>query len=99
MNELIDSEQKATEVALAKEGRPSITITVPHVNEFAMGQLIYLFEVATLFSGYLYNLDPLDQPGVEEGKNFTYGLLGRGGYEEKKKEFDGLYKKNNDYIL
>ncbi|OHD57133.1 MAG: hypothetical protein A2Y33_09415 [Spirochaetes bacterium GWF1_51_8] len=99
MNELFDAEQKATEVALAKEGRPSITITVPKVDEFTMGQLIYLFEVATVFSGYLYQLDPLDQPGVEEGKNFTYGLLGRAGYEDKKKEFDGIYKKNKDYIL
>lgn len=99
MNELMDYEQKATEVALAKEGRPSITITVPTVNEYIMGQLIYMFEVATVFSGYLYNIDPLDQPGVEEGKNFTYGLLGREGYEEKKKEFDDIYKKNKDYII
>lgn len=99
MNELMDFEQKATEVAIAKEGRPSITITVPEVNEFTMGQLIYLFEVATVFSGYLYDIDPLDQPGVEEGKNFTYGLLGRDGYDNKKKEFDSLYKKNPDFIL
>ncbi|NPV02513.1 MAG: glucose-6-phosphate isomerase [Brevinematales bacterium] len=99
MNELIDSEQKATEAALSKEGRPSITITVPKVDEFTMGQLIYMFEVATVFSGYLYQLDPLDQPGVEEGKNFTYGLLGRAGYEDKKKEFDGIYKKNKKFML
>jgi glucose-6-phosphate isomerase len=99
MNELLDYEQKATEAALTKEGRPSITITVPTVNEKIMGQLIYMFEVATVFSGYLYNIDPLDQPGVEEGKNFTYGLLGREGYEEQKKEFDGIYKKNKDYII
>ena len=99
MNELIDAEQKATEASLAKEGRPSITITAPVVNEFTMGQLIYMFEVATVFSGYLYSLDPLDQPGVEEGKNFTYGILGRAGYEEKKQEFEKLYKKNPSYIL
>jgi glucose-6-phosphate isomerase len=99
MNELIDSEQKATEAALSKEGRPSITITVPKVDEFTMGQLIFMFEVATVFSGYLYQLDPLDQPGVEEGKNFTYGLLGRDGYQDKKKEFDGIYKKNKKYML
>jgi glucose-6-phosphate isomerase len=99
MNELIDSEQKATEAALAKEGRPSITITVQEVNESSLGQLMYLLEVATVFSGYLYNIDPLGQPGVEEGKNFTYGLLGREGYEDKRKEFDAIYKKNGDYII
>lgn len=99
MNELIDFEQKATEAAIAKEGRPSLTITVPEVNAFAMGQLIALFEIATVFSGYLYSIDPLDQPGVEEGKNFTYGLLGRGGYEEKRREFEGIYKKNPKYNL
>jgi glucose-6-phosphate isomerase len=99
MNELMDFEQKATEAAVAKEGRPSITITVPKLDAHALGQLIYLFEVATVFSGYLYNIDPLDQPGVEEGKNFTYGLLGRAGYEEKRKEFEGLYKKNPKYTI
>ncbi len=99
MNELMDFEQKATEAAVSKEGRPSITITVPEVNAHAMGQLIYLFEVATVFSGYLYHIDPLDQPGVEEGKNFTYGLLGRGGYEAKRKEFESIFKKNPKYTL
>ena len=89
MNELIDFEQKATEAALSKEGRPSITITVDKNDEQSMGQLLYMFEVATVFSGYLYNIDPLDQPGV----------LGREGYEARKKEFNSIYNKNKDFII
>ena len=40
-----------------------------------------LFEIATVFAGALYGVDPLDQPGVELSKQLTYGLLGREGYE------------------
>ena len=40
-----------------------------------------LFEVATVLAGALYGVDPLDQPGVEQGKIYTYGLMGREGFD------------------
>jgi glucose-6-phosphate isomerase len=40
-----------------------------------------LFQIATVYAGALYGIDPLDQPGVELSKKLTYGLLGREGYE------------------
>ena len=43
-------------------------------------------ECATIYAGMLYGIDPLNQPGVELGKNFTYGLMGRKGYDAKRKE-------------
>lgn len=93
MAELIGAEQQATAVALARNGRPNATITLPEVSAASVGALLYLLQVQTLFAGDLFNVDPLDQPGVEEGKLFTYALMGREGYAEKKDEFDLLQKK------
>ena len=40
-------------------------------------------------AGGLFGIDPLDQPGVEEGKHFAYGIMGRAGYEAKRREVEG----------
>jgi glucose-6-phosphate isomerase len=86
--ELIRSEQRATAVALAKNGRPNCTLSIPAVTPEAVGALLYLLEVQTVFAGCLFEVDPLDQPGVEEGKEFTHALMGRPGYEHRREEFD-----------
>jgi glucose-6-phosphate isomerase len=86
--ELIRNEQRATAVALTKNGRSNCIISLPAVTHESVGALIYMFEVQTLFAGGLFGINPLDQPGVEEGKEFTYGLMGRSGYEKKKEEFE-----------
>ena len=78
-DDLIKTEQIATEYALLKAGKPNMTITLPEVNENTLGQLLYLFEVATAFTGELLNINAFDQPGVEEGKNATYAYFGRPG--------------------
>jgi len=88
LGELIHAERQATAVALTKNGRPNCTITLPAVTPETVGALIYMFEVQTLFAGGLWGIDPLDQPGVEEGKEFTYALMGRPGFDKKKVEFD-----------
>lgn len=98
-NQLIQTEQMATEYALMKSGKVNMTITLPKVNEFTLGQTLYLFEVATGFAGELLNINAFDQPGVEEGKNATYAFFGRPGYDEKKKELDAKPAKNDDYII
>lgn len=98
LNELILAEQKATEVALARTGRPSCRIDIPAITPSAIGQLFYLFEVQTAFAGGLYKINPFDQPGVEEGKKLTFGMMGRRGFEDKKKEVEGIGK-NNRYVI
>ncbi len=98
-DDLIKTEQIATEYALLKAGKPNMTITLPEVNENTLGQLLYFFEVATAFTGELLNINAFDQPGVEEGKNATYAYFGRPGYEEKKKELDAMPVKKEDYII
>ena len=47
----------------------------------------------------MLNINTFDQPGVEEGKNATYAMLGRPGYEEKKKELDARANKKEKYII
>lgn len=98
-DDLIKTEQIATEYALLKAGKPNMTITLPEVNENTLGQLLYFFEVATAFTGELLNINAFDQPGVEEGKNATYAYFGRPGYEEKKRELDAMPIKKDDYII
>ena len=81
LSELLDTERKATMEALRREGRPNLSIEVADLTPRALGELFMLFEVATVYAGALYDIDPLDQPGVELSKRLTYGLLGREGFD------------------
>lgn len=78
---LLDAERRATAAALAERGRMNMTLEVPRIEERALGQLIMLLQIATVYAGSLYDVDPLDQPGVELGKRLTYGLMGRPGVD------------------
>lgn len=88
MTELLNAEQAATEIAVTKHGAPNCTIRVPSVNAFTVGQLIYMLEVQTAYAGELYGINTFDQPGVEAGKIAAYALMGRPGYEERRKEIE-----------
>ena len=98
-NDLIKTEQAATEYALTKANRMNMTITLPKVTPQTLGQLLYFFEVATAYAGELLNIDAFDQPGVEEGKNATYAMFGRPGYEAKKAELDSAPAKDSKYVI
>jgi glucose-6-phosphate isomerase len=99
LGELLNLELKSTELALFKEGKPSIKINVESIDEYTLGMLFMLFQVTVAVVGLSLKINPFDQPGVEEGKKFAYGLLGREGFEEKKEEFEKIYKKFDDYII
>jgi len=90
--ELIDVEQRATAGALARRGRPNMTIHLDRVDATHVGQLMMLLEIATAYTGQLYGIDAFDQPGVELGKQFAYAQLGRPGADAAKKEWDSLPK-------
>jgi glucose-6-phosphate isomerase len=96
---LFEAERKATEMSLTKNDRLNCTIYLPEINEYALGQLFYLFEVAVIHMGQLYGVNPLDQPGVEESKEYARGLMGREGYEDKKKEVELAYSKSRSHLL
>ncbi len=82
--ELLNAERRATEYALTAADRFNITIEVDEIDGLHLGALMYLLEAATLFAGAFYNVNPLDQPGVEAGKRATYALMGRKGYESER---------------
>ena len=78
--ELLDAERVATRQALAASGRMNMTIELPAISAHTLGQLLMMLQIATVYAGALYDVDPFDQPGVELGKELTYGLMGRSGY-------------------
>jgi len=88
LNGLLEAERQATTFNLAKAGRPNLTLRLPEINAFTIGQLIYLLEVVTVAAAPLLGVNPLDQPGVEGGKQTTYGLMGRPGFESQRREIE-----------
>lgn len=99
LNELIQAERVATEYALTKKNRVNRTIYLPKLNAFTLGELLFFFELETAYAGEMFNIDTYNQPGVEGGKNATYALLGRKGYEEKAKELKNAPKKSQKFII
>ncbi len=99
LGELIDIEQRATAGALAKRGRPNMTIHLDRVDAAHVGQLMMLLEIATAYAGQLYAIDAFNQPGVELGKQFAYALLGRPGADEARKEWDSLPRSDSRWTV
>lgn len=99
MGELINTERVATEYALTRSKHMNNTILLDEVNANTLGQLLMFFQLETAYEGYLLNIDAFNQPGVEEGKNATYALFNRKGYEAKKEELENAPKKNAKYII
>jgi len=64
---------------------PNIRISIPELNETNLGQLIYFYEFACGLSGFLLDVNPFDQPGVEAYKANMFALLGKPGFEEATK--------------
>jgi len=63
---------------------PNLVVTIPEINEYYFGNLVYFFEKACGISGYLLGVNPFDQPGVEAYKKNMFALLGKPGYEVEK---------------
>jgi glucose-6-phosphate isomerase len=99
LGELLSIEQRATAGALARRGRLNMTIHVDRVDAFQLGALFMLLEIATIYAGELYGVNPLDQPGVELGKQFTYAMLGRADAEQARQEWNLLPKPDARYSV
>ena len=83
---------RAVILAHVDGGVPNVLVHLPARTPEAAGRLIYFFEFACGLSGYLLGVNPFDQPGVEAYKNNMYALLGKPGYEERKKELEARLK-------
>ena len=75
-----------TLLAHVEGGVPNVTLQTGSLNEQTLGGLIYFFEYACGLSGYLLDVNPFDQPGVEAYKKNMFALLGKPGYEELRSE-------------
>ena len=99
LSKLLSSEKTATEYALLQDKRPCLTVLFDQVNSYTVGQFIYLFEVTTSFAGALFNINAYDQPAVELGKQATFALMGREGYEEMAGKIQPYAEIDADYIV
>ncbi len=90
---LLDAERRSTAAAVTSNGRPNCTFTLDQVDEEHLGAFLQLMEFETAFLGELLDINAFDQEGVELGKKFTFGLMGRKGYENYRQEFENYEKK------
>lgn len=74
-----------TRLAHVDGGVPNIRISVPELNEYYLGQLIYFFEIGCGISGNVLGVNPFNQPGVEAYKKNMFALLDKPGYEAESK--------------
>ena len=81
-----------TQLAHVDGGVPNMRVSVPKLNEYYLGQLIYFFEKACGISGYLLEINPFNQPGVEAYKKNMFALLNKPGYEEETKAIQARLK-------
>jgi glucose-6-phosphate isomerase len=96
---LLNNEKKATEYALLQNNRPCLTIIFDEVNAYTVGQFIYLYEVTTSFAGALFSINPYDQPAVELGKEATFALMGRAGYEKLARKIQPAAELDEEFLV
>lgn len=81
IDEVNHKAELGTQLAHVDGGVPNIRITIPKLDEYNIGQLIYFFEKGCGISGLLINVNPFNQPGVEAYKKNMFALLNKPGYE------------------
>ncbi|HPT22219.1 MAG TPA: glucose-6-phosphate isomerase [Bacteroidales bacterium] len=82
LSEVNHNAETGTTLAHNDGNVPIITINIPSLEEYYVGQMIYFFEMACAISGYILDVNPFDQPGVEAYKKNMFALLNKPGYEE-----------------
>jgi glucose-6-phosphate isomerase len=75
LEDLIRAELSATRRVLTSNGRPNATLSLSRISPETIGAIIFLYEVVTTSMGYLLDINPFDQPAVEEGKKITREIL------------------------
>ncbi|OMF51772.1 glucose-6-phosphate isomerase [Paenibacillus sp. FSL R5-0490] len=83
---------EGTMLAHTDGGVPNLIVSIPKMDAYTFGYLVYFFEKACAMSGYLLGVNPFDQPGVEAYKVNMFALLGKPGFEEKKAELEKRLK-------
>ena len=77
---VLDCERRGVIASLKRRGLPVCEIELDKVDEYCIGGLVFLLETVTALVGFMLEINPFDQPGVEEGKNYALGLCGNANY-------------------
>jgi glucose-6-phosphate isomerase len=99
MAKLLNAEKLATEYALVKDQRPCLTVLFDSICPQTVGEFIYLYEVTTSIAGLLFHINAYDQPAVELGKEATFALMGRQGYEEMAEKIRPFTKPDQKFMI
>ena len=83
---------EGTMLAHMDGGTPNIILEIDRTDAWHFGYLVYFFEKACGISGYLLGVNPFNQPGVEDYKKNMFALLGRSGFEERRKYLEARVK-------
>jgi len=92
MGTMLDCEAAATAATLSGSGKPVLWLEIPAIDATRLGALVFLFEYVTALAGFVQGVDPFDQPGVEQGKKFTYGMMGREGFSADAREAGARFR-------
>ena len=84
---------EGTLLAHTEGGVPNLIVETACKTARDLGQLIYFFEYACGLSGYLLDVNPFDQPGVEAYKKNMFALLGKPGYEDRRAQLETKLEK------
>ena len=99
ISKLLNAEKQATEYALARSHRPSVTIRFDAVTPEAVGQFIFLYEFTTSLTGEMLDINAYDQPAVELGKEATFALLSKDDSTPMAEEIRRFAKRDKKYLL
>jgi glucose-6-phosphate isomerase len=99
LGNMLGLEAMSTAAALVKKGRPLIWMEIDQLDSSTLGALIFYYEYMTAMTGRMMGIDPFNQPGVEQGKKYTYGLMGRKGFEKDAVEAKEWFQKISSISL
>lgn len=88
--ELFHAEFLGTSLSLTEAQTPHFTVLLNDIDAYNLGAVFFLYEMAIAYLGYLYNINPFDQPGVELGKIYTRAIMGKKGLEKQKSSADRI---------
>ena len=86
IHEVNHQAETGTTLAHIDGGVPNLKISIPKIDENNLGELVYFYELACAVSGYILDVNPFDQPGVEAYKKNMFALLGKPGFEKETEE-------------
>jgi glucose-6-phosphate isomerase len=98
LRDLFYAEFLGTALSITEAKTPNLTVIIDKINGYNLGALFMLYEMVIAYLGYLYEVNPFDQPGVEQGKIYTKAIMGKKGLEDKKETINAKLLKAKTII-